>query len=159
MSWLSDAFKKVEKNVLRPVGQVAQQTLPTVLGATIPGVGGILAQTAAAQLSKPRVRSQQTTVMPGAGYRSSFVGGALPAIGKVAGQIGAGVAIGEGVDYLFGNGGAKRKYRRMNYGNVKAAKRAIRRIKGTRKLLQDIERQLPKRAAPRARATGAHSHR
>lgn len=36
------------------------------------------------------------------------------------------------------------KNRRMNPANPKAARRAIRRIKATRKLLQDIERQLPK---------------
>lgn len=45
----------------------------------------------------------------------------------------------------------RKKRRRMNYGNAKAARRAIRRIKGTRKLLQDIEKQLPRRAAPRPR--------
>ncbi len=44
-----------------------------------------------------------------------------------------------------------RKRRRMNFSNGKAARRAIRRIKGTRKLLQDIEKQLPRRAAPRRR--------
>jgi len=41
----------------------------------------------------------------------------------------------------------KKKYRRMNYTNVRAARRAIRRIKGTRKLLQSIEKQLPRRTA------------
>lgn len=50
----------------------------------------------------------------------------------------------------FGNP-VTRKRRRMNFGNGKAARRAIRRIKGTRKLLQDIEKQLPRRAAPRRR--------
>ena len=42
--------------------------------------------------------------------------------------------------------------RRMNVMNPRAAKRAIRRIKGARKMLQQIERQLPKqrvRSAPR----------
>lgn len=39
--------------------------------------------------------------------------------------------------------------RHMNPLNASAARRAIRRIKGARKMLQSIERSLPKRAAPR----------
>jgi len=46
--------------------------------------------------------------------------------------------------------------RRMNPLNGKAANRAIRRIKGARKMLQKIERQLPK---AKARRTPAHGHR
>lgn len=52
---------------------------------------------------------------------------------------------------LAGLGKRRKKYRRMNYGNGKAARRAIRRIKGTRKLLQSIEKQLPRRTV-RAKA-------
>jgi hypothetical protein len=48
-------------------------------------------------------------------------------------------------------GGEPRKYRRMNAGNAKAARRAIRRIKAVRGLLQSIEKQLPKRAASKPR--------
>lgn len=58
----------------------------------------------------------------------------------------------------FGNPVTRRR-RRMNFGNAKAARRAIRRIKGTRKLLQDIEKQLPRRPAPRRRDLPAgHTH-
>lgn len=39
--------------------------------------------------------------------------------------------------------------RRMNVANVKAARRAIRRITGVRHLLKSIEKQLPMRPAPR----------
>jgi len=46
--------------------------------------------------------------------------------------------------------------RRMNPLNGRAAMRAIRRIKGARKMLQKIERQLPK---TRTRRTPAHGHR
>lgn len=42
--------------------------------------------------------------------------------------------------------------RRMNAGNAKAARRAIRRIKAVRKLLQSIERELPRRPAARGSA-------
>jgi len=67
---------------------------------------------------------------------------AVPGKGIIAGgAVGAGLA-GMG-------GGERRKYRRMNYANGKAAMRAVRRIKGTRKLLQKIEKQLPHRTVHR----------
>lgn len=44
------------------------------------------------------------------------------------------------------------KGRRLNAGNAKAARRAIRRIKSVRKLLQSIERELPRRPAARGSA-------
>lgn len=43
--------------------------------------------------------------------------------------------------------------RRMNVMNPRAARRAIRRIKGARKMLQSIERQLPKQRS-RSRVSG-----
>lgn len=46
--------------------------------------------------------------------------------------------------------------RRMNFGNARAARRSVRRLKGARKLLQDIERMMPRRPAPRARAHHHH---
>lgn len=46
------------------------------------------------------------------------------------------------------------KSRRMNAGNAKAARRAIRRIKSVRHLLQSIERELPRRPAPRGGSRG-----
>lgn len=48
-----------------------------------------------------------------------------------------------GVSPLGTVGVAFRKHRHMNAGNAKAARRAIRRIKGVRHLLQSIERELP----------------
>lgn len=41
--------------------------------------------------------------------------------------------------------------RKMNFGNARAARRSVRRLKGARKLLQDIEKMMPRRPAPRAR--------
>jgi len=41
--------------------------------------------------------------------------------------------------------------RRMNFGNARAARRSVRRLKGARKLLQDIERMMPRRPAARPR--------
>lgn len=87
--------------------------------------------------------------------------------GRVATAAGLGVALGT----TLGNGGgacpsgwhlAKDgsmrcvRNRRMNFGNARAARRAVRRIKGARKLLQDIEKQMPRRPAPRARQHHHH---
>ena len=41
--------------------------------------------------------------------------------------------------------------RRMNFGNARAARRSVRRIKGAQKLLKDIEKLMPRRPAARAR--------
>jgi hypothetical protein len=52
-------------------------------------------------------------------------------------------------------GGATGMYagrRHMNVGNAKAARRAIRRITGVRKMLMSIERQMPHRACNRQHA-------
>jgi len=49
--------------------------------------------------------------------------------------------------------------RRMNFGNARAARRSVRRIKGARKLLKDIEKLMPKRTARARRDLPAgHSH-
>jgi hypothetical protein len=47
-----------------------------------------------------------------------------------------------------------KKRRHMNAGNAKAARRAISRIKSVRHLLQSIERELPRRPAPRGGSRG-----
>lgn len=58
---------------------------------------------------------------------------------------------------LKANGKPYKHYRSMNPLNGKAARRAIRRIKGARKMLQQIERQLPKaRTHARSRAPATH---
>lgn len=48
--------------------------------------------------------------------------------------------------------------RRMNFGNARAARRSVRRLKGARKLLQDIERMMPRRPAARPRRDLAAGH-
>lgn len=109
---------------------------------------------------------------------------ALPAIGAAAGRaagaagrvlmdprVQAAAAGAAGALLAGGNGGSPRGYhlakdgsgryvrnRYMNYGNARAARRAIRRIKGTRKLLQSIERQLPRQRTTRARRDLGKGH-
>lgn len=126
---------------------------------------------------------QGVSVLPGAGAVSTppmlpsgtasinMASGILPALPTIVSGAGAvlrnpvvraagSAAVGAAAGMLVDDFGRPiRKRRRMNFGNAKAARRAIRRIKGTRKLLQSIERQLPRRPAPRPRATGAHTHR
>lgn len=50
--------------------------------------------------------------------------------------------------------------RRMNVGNARAARRSVRRLKGARKLLRDIERMMPtkttRRRAPRGHSEHLH---
>lgn len=74
-------------------------------------------------------------------------------LGGVGGAVVGGAAAGAGgaaiTKLLTGGGGGGmidgRRRRRMNFGNARAAGRAIRRIKGTRKLLKRIESSLPRR--------------
>lgn len=61
-------------------------------------------------------------------------------IGQIQ-RLAPGGATGYQVQY---GGGFRPKGRRMNFGNARAAGRAIRRIKGARDLLKRIESQLPR---------------
>ena len=70
---------------------------------------------------------------------------ALPGKGVIAGG-GAGYAA---ASYTRGEGKPRR---RINYANGKAASRAIRRVKGTMKMLKRIEKMLPTRTV-RSRST------
>lgn len=75
--------------------------------------------------------------------RQGGAAGAQPGTGRAAARERLKSAIGK---YT----GTGRRGKRMNVSNTKAARRAIRRIKGVRDLLKSIERELPKRSAPRA---------
>jgi len=102
-------------------------------------------------------------------------GRVLPSIGRVLGSpaVTAG-SIGLGVGALLGSGGggvcpagshlAKDgsgrcvRNRRMNFGNARAARRSVRRLKGARKLLRDIEKMMPTRAVKRRAPAGHSAH-
>lgn len=96
----------------------------------IPGVGAALTAYDLAKMAGKVTRggSRAVRAIPGKGYIAAGAAGAY-----AGSRSGGGTMI----------DGQYRKRRRMNYANVKAANRAIRRIKGTRKLLQKIEKQLP----------------
>jgi hypothetical protein len=206
-------FSRLAKNIKRGLRTIAPIAAP-ILGAALPGVGGIIASTIGGAITqRPAAATPPIRVLPGGGavrhpvqvpikrvtpgaiaarQRAQLTAGRtvvnvpggtgftrpttagvagmsllsrLPAIGSRIGQVlsrpgvqlgGTAAAIGAGL-VLGPDGQPVRKRRRMNFGNAKAARRAIRRIKGTRKLLQDIEKQLPRRTV-RSRAKTHHHH-
>jgi len=115
----------------------------------------------------------QSKAVPIVAAAAGAAGRVLPALGRVLGSrtVAAG-ATGIGIGSLFGGGGGDAcqagfhfakdgsgrcvRNRRMNFGNARAARRSVRRLKGARKLLQDIEKMMPRRPAPRARAQHHH---
>ena len=48
--------------------------------------------------------------------------------------------------------------RRTNFGNARAARRSVRRLKGARKLLKDIERMMPTRTRTKTVKVPVHDH-
>jgi len=112
-----------------------------------------------------RLGGQQKAI-PIVGAAAGAAGRVLPAIGRVLGSrtVAAGSA-GLAIGSLFGGGGGGAcasgthpnkqdgvggpagsycvRNRRMNFGNARAARRSVRRLKGARKLLRDIERMMP----------------
>lgn len=95
--------------------------------------------------------------------------------GRTAATIGVGLAVGSffarnedgscpvGTHPIKQDGvhGPKGSYcvrnRRMNVGNSRAARRSVRRLKGARKLLSDIEKMMPRRTV-RSRRPEHHHH-
>lgn len=156
-SKLKKAFKKVVKPIAR-----------TVFGA-LPGPAGAIGATVFGGAIQPRTPApgRLPPIAFGGGQLPTFPGaGALPP-GLAAPTVGPGTArlrrIAAGgvevgpqglcpVGFHPAKDGSGRcvRNRRMNVLNHKAAMRAIRRIKGARKMLMKIERQLPKpRSRPR----------
>lgn len=112
----------------------------------------------------------------------SVAGRVLPAVGRALGSRSTaaattGFALGSLFDGNGGGGGGvcpvgfhlnkqqsadgrpPRSYcvrnRRMNVGNSRAARRSVRRLKGARKLLQDIEKMMPRKTV---RSRAQHHH-
>jgi len=110
----------------------------------------------------------------------------LPGIGAVGrvltGRTATAGGIGAAVGSLFGGGGAQGadcpsgwhlnkqdgvggpagsycvRNRRMNFGNARAARRGVRRLKGARKLLKDIEKMMPTKTRTRRAPRGHSEH-
>lgn len=145
MSWLSKTFRKIIPKEIKP----AIATAAPVLGGIYGGPLGTAAGAAFASSLTGGRGSAPTITLPGAGMvpmQSSLV--VPPSVIKRGAEVAVGAGAGVLGSMLFDD--RKKKYRRMNYGNMKAARRAIRRIKGTRKMLKEIERQLPKQQCRRS---------
>jgi hypothetical protein len=138
------------------------------LGAVAGGMAGLAAGKSNLNRSRAALPTTETfsasdLVRAGSGAVSMLPAVVRTGVGAVARRvpaIAAGAAVGQVVVDMYGRvvGNGARKRRRMNPMNARAARRAIRRIKGARKMLQQIERQLPKqRAAAPRRSFGRNS--
>jgi len=131
----------LHKGLIKSIGSGLQGAITQRLGGTkaIPIVAG--AATAAG-----RVLPALGRVL---GSRTVAAGSAGLAIGSLFGGGGDGGVCpsGEHLNKQDGIKGPKGTYcvrnRRMNFGNARAARRSVRRLKGARKLLRDIERMMP----------------
>ena len=133
---------------LPPVGQTRTQQMS--IFAALPAIG----RAAPSVLGRlGRVLSGRTATAATGG----FLAGQL-----LSGDGAAGAACPAGFHPAKDGSGRCVKNRRMNFGNAHAARRSVRRLKGARKLLKDIEKMMPKqpsrRAAPVRHITGpAHT--
>jgi len=151
---LFSAIKKITKKVLKPVAKVV---LPTAagffggaeLGAAVERVVGGGVSTGFPGASRPFTT---LPALPG-GFAPPPItrplprppGGGLPIIPRPTG-----VGCPAGFHPAKDRSGRCVRNRRMNPLNPRAARRAIRRIKGAMKVLKSIERQLPKQRTRRA---------
>lgn len=133
--------------------------------AVSPILSGLSAVTGSQKLAKASQVSAALSgqnVMPGAGMQKAAmlplapVIRSLPTIGRETARAGAAGAAALGLSGLFGG---TKKRRRMNPLNVKAARRAIRRINAVRKITRDIEKQLPTRTVRSRAAPAGHRAR
>ena len=114
-----------------------------------------------------RITSSINTTKSPVAVAAAAAGRVLPGLGRVlTGRTATGIGIGALGATILGGGangcpagfhpakdGSGRcvRNRRMNFGNARAARRSVRRLKGARKLLQDIEKMMPRRPASRPR--------
>lgn len=131
------------------------------IGAAFPGVGTLATRVASGLLNQPSAQSLQTPwgTMPSTlpTYGGFSTGGGfptLPAATRAATNMPAvvsstGCPPGYHLNKQDGKYGPKGTYcvknRRMNVLNGRAAMRSIKRLKGARKMLQQIERNMPHR--------------
>lgn len=123
----------------------------------IPAAAGIVGGATAQQLAQDVLGGNQIPALarptgglpalrglpPGAGTTPAILTRKIPP-GQRQAIIAAGGGCPQGFHPAKDGSGRCVRNRRMNVMNPRAARRAIRRIKGARKMLQSIERQLPK---------------
>lgn len=167
---------KLPERVIKPVGQqvflpdpidaiIAPRSTPVSIWADLGKsiTKGISTGIAAKIAPQPKIAPAMV---------AGAAGRVLPAIGRVlTGRVATGAGIGALAATIFmdeagrcpvgfhpkkdGSGECVRN-RRMNFGNARAARRSVRRLKGARKLLTDIERMMPRRKAATPRRPHHH---
>ena len=154
--------------------------IPDIVRPPLPGAGAVPTARARGLFGRSTPSTaQRPIIVPGPARQEMSIFAAIPAIvrgaaplartigrgltGRTAAAAGLGVALGQTFDGAVGGAcpsgshlakdGSGRcvKNRRMNFGNARAARRSVRRLKGARKLLKDIESMMPRRPASRAR--------
>lgn len=160
--FLGKAVKTVAPIIPGPVGAIARVATGV---AGVAGAVGAVRSALPPPPSLPRIPTAQSGMISGLPMIRA-AGRALPGAGAVATTVGSTVrrlaptvalwtrraaaaaglyVVGREVyDSLGNHKGRLRKHRTMNPMNVKAARRAIRRVKAARKICHEIESHLPK---------------
>lgn len=158
---LFSAAKKAFKKVVKPAARIAGRFIPGPVGIAATAIGGGFAGeeiSRAIRGGPPAVRLPP--LPPGLGRPLGRQvgpprGGVPSPFGRgveIGGMIGQAAACPAGFHLAKDGSGRCVRNRRMNPLNPRAARRAIRRIKGAMKMLRQIERQLPKQRSRRAPA-------
>lgn len=140
----ADLGKSITKGVTAGVTARVQQKIAP--GVAI-GVAGRVLPAIGRAIGSRSVAAGSTGLALGSLFGGGGGNGACPAGWHLNKQDGVGGAAGT---YCVRN-------RRMNFGNSRAARRSVRRLKGARKLLKDIESMMPTRTT-RRRAPQHHHH-
>ena len=135
----------LHKSILKGFGLAAQSRIQSKFGAAavMPGVAAV------------------GRVLTGRSATAAGVGAAVGSLFGGGGAQGGACQVGHHPNKQDGVGGPAGTYcvknRRMNVGNAHAARRAVRRLKGARTLLKDIEKMMPTKTRSR-RAPQHHHH-
>jgi len=147
LSTLSGALNSRLSSAINPAPRNIIAAAPTVVAAGVGLAGRVL----------PAIGRAIGSRTAGAAAAGVTVGG------LIRGGGGQGVcAVGWHLNKQNGVGGPAGTYcvrnRRMNVGNARAARRSVRRLKGARKLLRDIEKMMPTRSTRRRAPAGHTTH-
>jgi len=146
-----DSVQALRKRVITP-GPVRQQMS---IFAALPALTGPAGRAAAGGILGRIIRSPIVRGLAGGAAGSAIVGG-------LTGGDGGACPSGWHLNKQDGVGGPAGTYcvrnRRMNFGNARSARRSVRRLKGARKLLKDIERMMPSKTRTRRAPTGHSAH-
>jgi hypothetical protein len=138
----------VRRAAARPIIQLPPVGTPVTSMSIFSSLPAILSGGARVGRAAGRVLTGRTAAAAGAGV---LVGQLLPD--------GSAGACPSGFHMAKDGSGRCVRNRRMNFGNARAARRSVRRLKGARKLLQDIEKMMPRRPAARRRDLApGHTH-